>query len=182
MSAPFRLLAGCTMAVALSAPVFGAEHCATGPRIEGRYTIDAQALVVRSSQRMKLVAVCSYRKEKELGGMGTFRFQGNAEVSGKLWRDVVDSLGEVLWFSADEGSAGEVTDLAFMLNSMRVSEAPKTKKVLPLAGDDDCQMAAAKLRIRAFEYVAGPGVDEDGPFLLDYEIIRIEKPKQCNFN
>jgi len=96
---------------------------------------------------MKLVAVCSYRKEKELGGMGTFRFQGNAEVSGKLWRDVGDSLGGVLWFSAD-----------------------------------DCQMATAKLRIRAFEYVAGPGVDGDGPFLLDYEIIRIEKPKQCNFN
>ncbi|HEY0587907.1 MAG TPA: hypothetical protein VGD52_17365 [Pseudoduganella sp.] len=170
------------LALALCAPAFGAERCATGPRIEGRYTIDAQGFAVRSSARMKLVAVCNYRKDKSLGGMGTFRFEGNAEVSGKLWRESGDSLGEVLWFTADEASAAEVTDLAFMLNSMRLSEKPKAKKVLPLAGDDNCRMAKAKLRIRWFDYVAGPGVDEDGPFLLGYEIIRIGKSKKCVFN
>lgn len=131
---------------------------------------------------MKLVAVCNYRKDKLLGGMGTFRFEGNAEASGKLWREYGDTLGEVLFFSADEDSAADVTDLAFMLDSMRLAEVPKAKKVLPLAGDGECRMAKAKLRILAFEYVAGPGVDEDGPFLLNYEIISIGKSKKCDFN
>jgi hypothetical protein len=69
-----------------------------------------------------------------------------------------------------------------MEDSLRLAEGPKATKVLPLAGDDDCQMANAKLRIRWCDYVAGPGVDEDGPFLLGYEIISIGKPNKCVFN
>jgi hypothetical protein len=38
MSGWFRKLAGTALAMALCAPAFGAERCATGPRIEGRWT------------------------------------------------------------------------------------------------------------------------------------------------
>ena len=43
-------------------------------------------------------------------------------------------------------------------------------------------MATAKLRIIGYEYVAGPGTDNDGPFLLDYEIINAGKAKKCDFS
>lgn len=181
MSGSFRLLAGCALAMALCAPAYGAERCVTGPAIEGKYTIDAQGTAVKSSERIKLVAVCGYRKDKALGGVGAFRFQGNAEVSGTLRRDVSDSLGEALWFTPDAASVGELAQPSIMSNDIRVSENPKARKLLPLPGDADCRSAPARLRILGYEYVAGPGTDNDGPFLLDYEIISVGKAKQCEF-
>lgn len=117
-----------------------------------------------------LVAACSVRKEGT-DILGNFFYKGEAVIAGKIrraleWNDMFGDQ-EVVTFA----------DLRFMEEHR--TRAIEEFKLPSLSGKARCWVADAQVKIRSVRVDYGPGTDQDGSFVDEFDVLTVGPFRRC---
>lgn len=129
---------------------------------------------------MSLIAACGYKKEEFVGTVGEFYFKGKATLKGEVRRVNSSASRESVLFDAKV--SGKYSEFRNAVLSLKLEDEPgviEQFKLPPPTAESPCWAADAVIRVRMLYVLSGYGLDDEGSYPKQYDVLKVGQQRQC---